>query len=135
MSLVLDTSATLAWLLAEPAAGIDAVLDQVVDHGAVVPSIWRYEVVNALMTSLKRQRIDDAFRGKALDRLADLPIAIDGESTDRAWTTTLMFAASHHLTIYDAAFLELAQRLELPLATLDKRLAQAAHQAGIPLLL
>lgn len=76
MSLVLDTSATLAWLLAEPAAGIDAVLDQVVDHGAVVPSIWRYEVANALMTSLRRQRIDDAFRGKALDRLADLPIAI-----------------------------------------------------------
>jgi predicted nucleic acid-binding protein len=74
------------------------------------------------------------FRDRALIHLARLPIAIDAETDAHAWTTTLQLADSFQLTLYDAAYLELALRLGLPLATLDSALRPAAAALGLTLL-
>jgi len=132
---VIDASLTLSWYFEDertPAA--DAVLDQVSSEGAVVPSLWRLETANGLQVAIRRQRIDTAFRDRALTHLARLPITIDAETDARAWTATLQLADRFQLTIYDAAYLELAQRHTLPLATRDKALREAAAALGLPLL-
>lgn len=135
MSLVLDASLTLSWYFEDertPAA--DALLDRVTNTGAVVPSIWRVETANGFQMALRRQRIDAGFRDRALFELARLPIAVDNETDAYVWTTTLQLADRHQLTVYDAVYLELAKRRELPLATLDGALRSAAASVGLSLL-
>lgn len=135
MSLVLDSSVTLAWFFEdEGSAATDAVLHRVAESGAVVPSLWRLEVANGLQMAIRRNRIDPAFRDASLADLQALMIAIDSETNHHAWTATLHLADLHRLTLYDAAYLELAQRLGLPLATLDQELCAAANALGVTLL-
>ena len=135
MSLVLDGSATVAWLLPdERTAAPQRVLEQVVANGAVVPTLWSLEVGNALTLAIRRKRISKADRADAMTKLSDLPIEIDPETSSHAWTSTLALADRFGLTLYDACYLELAQRRELPLATLDKDLRKAAKALNIPLL-
>lgn len=135
MTLVLDSSATLAWIYADgTTAPIRTVFDQIADQGATVPSLWRLEAANSLTMAVRRKRIDAAFRSAALQDLAVLDIAVDRETDDQAWTDTLQGADSHRLTVYDAAYLESAKRRELPLATLDRDLAAGANQAGVTIL-
>jgi predicted nucleic acid-binding protein len=73
------------------------------------------EVGNALLTAQRRQRITREQRLKALRALADLPIETDPETSERAWREILQLANDHGLTLYDAAYLELAVRFDLPL--------------------
>jgi predicted nucleic acid-binding protein len=135
LSLVLDSSVTLAWHFAdERSEALDAVLTHVAQFGAVVPSLWRLEVANGLQMAVRRKRIDTAFRDASLDALQDLAIKIDSETSQQAWSTTLGLADRYQLTLYDAAYLELAQRLRLPLATLDQALRAAAIAVAVPLL-
>lgn len=135
MSLVLDSSMTLSWLFAdERTAATTAVLERVVEQGAVVPAIWRLEVANALQSSLRRGRIEAGFRDASLRDLAQLDLATDPETNSHAWAATLRLADQFRLTLYDAAYLELAQRRELPLATLDRDLRAAGHALGTVLL-
>jgi predicted nucleic acid-binding protein len=136
VSLILDVSVVLAWLLPDErgAAAVDEVLDRVTQEGAVVPGLWRLEVANALVMAERRVRLTAAQRAAALQVLAALPVAIDGDTAARAWTDTLALADEHRLTLYDAAYLELARRLGLPLATLDRELRAAGTALGIPLL-
>jgi predicted nucleic acid-binding protein len=110
------------------------VLDRVTNTGAVVPSLWRLETANGLQVAIRRKRIDVAFRDLALTHLAHLPITIDPETYAQAWTTTLQLADRFQLTLYDAAYLELAQRRALPLATLDSALRPAAAALRLTLL-
>ncbi len=132
MSLVLDGSAALAWCFDdESTAPVDAIMLKVANEGAVTPSLWRFEVANGLQTAIRRKRIDVAYRDRMLDNLAALNIRIDAESDSYVWSATAQLAAVHGLTVYDAAYLELAQRRRLPLATLDAALARAAEQAGV----
>jgi predicted nucleic acid-binding protein len=135
MSLVLDSSVTLAWLysdeLTEP---VRLVFDRVTSSRAWVPSLWRLEVANALHMAVRRGRIDGAFQDASLADLALLNIAADPDTDSFAWSTTLRLAQSHQLPVYDAAYLELAQRMALPLATLDQDLRNASQTAGIALL-
>ncbi len=134
MSLVLDSSMTLAWLFEdENSDQADTVLQQVTESGATVPSLWRLEVANALQMAVRRGRIDTAFRDASLADLAALAIVIDSETDLQAWRTTLHIADSYKLTLYDAAYLEQAQRLNLPLATLDKALCDATVKMGVAL--
>lgn len=134
MSLVLDASLALAWLFDDECTpAVDAVLVNVVAHGARVPELWRLEVANALQMAVRRKRIDTTFRDQALQRLAALPIAIDPDTNHHAWASTLRLADSFDLTLYDAAYLELAQRYSLPLASLDRELRAAAHVLDLPL--
>jgi predicted nucleic acid-binding protein len=135
VSLVLDASLTMAWYFDdESTAATDALLDRVSDAGAVAPTVWRLEVANAFQTAIRRKRIDAAYRDGALTELALLPITIDADTDTFAWTTTLRLAERFTLTVYDAAYLELAQRRSLPLATLDEPLRAAGHALGVPLL-
>jgi predicted nucleic acid-binding protein len=134
VSLVLDASVALSWCFADEAAEISAAaLDAVAERGAVVPPLWRIEVANALTSALRRKRIDAAFRAASLADLAALPVAIDAEGDSHVWSTTLRLADQHRLTVYDAIYLELAQRRRLPLATLDEALRAAARASGVEL--
>jgi predicted nucleic acid-binding protein len=100
----------------------------------VVPVHWPLEVANALLMAVRRARIDAGFRDAALRDLAALPIVLDPETSSRAWHDTLRLADAHRLTAYDAAYLELAHRRALPLATLDAELRAAARAFGVTLL-
>jgi len=95
MSVVLDSSITVAWYFAdERTAAADAVLSQVTESGAVVPSLWRLEVANALQMSVRRKRIDAAYRDASLEALRALAITIDDETNAQAWSTTLRLSDS-----------------------------------------
>ena len=135
MSLVLDSSVTLAWCFDdERTDATDALLEQVVEAGAEAPSLWPLEILNALAMAERRGRIRSDQRQRLAGFLHDLPVSIDDETASQAWTATSRLAARHQLTIYDASYLELAQRLGLPLATLDKELRAAADVLGVPVL-
>ena len=135
MSLVLDSSATLAWFYSdETTPAIRQVFELLAKSGAWVPSLWRLEVANILEMGIRRGRHDVAFRHATLADLSLLPISLDPETDRRAWDATLQLAHLHRLTLYDAAYLELAQRRALPLATLDSDLRTAAHTEGVTLL-
>lgn len=127
MSLVLDTSATLAWVyLDEASLPVREVFDRVNESGAWVPSLWRMEIANVLEMGVRRSRHDAGFRDATLADLALLPIHLDPDTNEHAWGATVRLAVQHRLTVYDAAYLELALRRGLPLATLDQELRAAA---------
>ena len=135
MSLVLDSSATLAWILAdETAPAIARVFEAVAERGAVVPGLWWLEVANGLTMAVRRQRIDAEFRRAALSDLAVLDISTDPATASQAWADTLRLADRHRLTVYDAAYLELACRRGLPLASLDRELREAGASEGVAVL-
>ncbi len=135
MSLVLDTSVTMAWYFEdESTAATEGVLDRVTETGAVVPTLWRLEVGNTLQMAIRRKRIDAAYRDAVLTELAAMPIAVDPATDVHAWTTALRLSERFDLTLYDAVFLELAQRRALPLATLDRELRAAGSRLGVELL-
>jgi predicted nucleic acid-binding protein len=127
VSLVLDSSATLAWIYAdETTPAIRAVFETIVGAGGWVPALWRLEVANVLEMGVRRGRHDPAFRDATLADLALLPLQLDPETDLHAWGSTARLAARHGLTLYDAAYLELARRRDIPLATLDQALRVAA---------
>ena len=133
--MVIDASLTLAWYFAdERTSETDEVLDRVADGGAVVPGLWRLEVANGFQTAIRRLRIDARYRDASLGELAQLPISIDADTSSHAWTTTLRLSQRFRLSMYDAAYLELAERRGLPLATLDRDLRKAAPALGVALL-
>lgn len=135
MSLVLDSSVTLAWVYsAATTEQISGVFQAVVESGAWVPGVWRLEVANVLEAGVRKGRSKAAFRDAALADLALLPITVDLETDRQAWRATVRLAVRHRLTVYDAAYLELAQRRRLPLATLDGGLRAAAAAEKIDLL-
>ena len=135
MSFVLDASFALSWYFEDERTPVaDALLDRVADQGATVPGLWRLEIANGLRTAIRHNRIDHGFRDRAIAQLTRLPITVDPDTDRYAWTTTLQLADRFVLTPYDAAYVELAQRLVLPLATLDDPLRAAATALGVALL-
>ncbi len=135
MSLVLDSSVALAWVYsAETTEEISVVFARVVESGAWVPALWRLEVANVLEMGVRKGRSGATFRDEALADLALLPITVDPETDRQAWAATAKLAARHRLTLYDAAYLELARRRCLPLATLDRELRAAATAEDVALL-
>ena len=132
MRLVLDGSATLAFIYSdETTEPIRRVFDAVANEGAMVPALWRLEVANSLTVAVRRGRIDADFRRAALVDLALLDITTDDQTGVHAWGETLNMADRFQLTVYDAAYLELAHRRTLPLATLDSELRTAAQALGL----
>lgn len=135
MSLVLDSSVALAWIYGDEMTGaVGHVLASVEEDGAVVPSLWRLEIANSLLMAVRRGRISAKFRAEMLANLALLDIATDPYSDAFAWNTGLDLADRFRLTAYDAAYLELARRRALPLASLDKELRTAGRALGLTLL-
>ena len=126
---------TLAWIYSdETTQAIRQVFDAVAETGATVPTLWRLEVANGLTVAVRRRRIDADFRSAALADLALLDITTDPHTDSLAWGETLALADRFRLTVYDAAYLELAQRRTLPLATLDEELGAATCALGLRVL-
>jgi predicted nucleic acid-binding protein len=135
MSLVLDTSITLAWVYSdETTEPVRQVFNLLSQNGAWVPGLWRLEVANVLEMGVRRKRHDAKFHDSTLADLAQLPIQVDTETDKQAWSASLRLAERHHLTLYEAAYLELALRRNLPLATLDEEIHRAARNEKVRLL-
>jgi predicted nucleic acid-binding protein len=132
VSFVLDTSVALAWCFEdEQTPVVMDLLDRVTETGATAPALWPLEALNGLLMAERRKRIDSALRGRLMAFLRDLPIILDLDTADRAWTETVGLAERFKLTVYDAAYLEVAWRRRLPIASLDKPLRTAAAEIGI----
>jgi predicted nucleic acid-binding protein len=135
VSLVLDSSITVAWLYREEATkSVDEVFENLIEASAWVPALWHLEVANVLQIGIRRNRHSADFRDRVLSDLSDFPVHVDPETHRQAWGATSRLAERHHLTLYDAAYLELALRRGLPLATLDDDLRAAAASEGVQLL-
>jgi len=135
MSFVIDSSVTMTWCFEDEATPqTDHLLRRLTDEGAHVPALWPLEVLNVLMMAERRGRISPTQRHDRQILLRSLPVTVDTETAGQAWTITNQLAERHGITLYDAAYLELAGRLGLPLATLDAELRQAATTSGVPLL-
>ncbi len=135
-AVVVDASVALAWCFEDEASpATDAVLDQVKDEGAIVPSLWHLELGNILLLAERRGRTIQGGIVTRLELMGQLPIAIDAETTGRAWREILTLARAERLTTYDAAYLELAVRRSLPLATKDEALLGAARRIGVAVVL
>jgi predicted nucleic acid-binding protein len=129
---VLDGSVTMVWGFEdEDDEYAAAILEKMPDLQAFVPSIWPLEVANALIMGERRGRTTPADAARFLAILGTFPINVDDETATRAWADTMHLARAHSLSAYDAAYLELAIRLGLPLATLDDRLKAAATAVGV----
>lgn len=129
MDLVVDCSICLPWVF-DDENGEDAqrVLDLLASGTAVVPPLWNLEIVNGLLMATRKGRITPDEALKAVSLFDDLPIEIDDGVVSRR--SLLILATQYSLTAYDAVYLELALRTQLPLATQDRQLAEAAQQAG-----
>lgn len=131
---VLDGSVTMAWYFKDEMNGYaNAVRDSLEQRQAIVPSLWALEVANTVVMGERRNRSTPAQAAIWLSLLSALPIVVDAETSARAWGDTLSVARAHSLSAYDAAYLELAMRRGLSLATLDERLINAAKSLGVSL--
>ena len=131
---VLDGSVTMAWYFGDESTSYaESVLSALESARALVPSLWSLEVANTVLVGERRKRSTEAQAAAWLGILESLPIEVDGETTSHAWSSTLALARSQNLSAYDAAYLELAMRRGLPLASLDKQLKVAATAVGVPL--
>ena len=134
MSLVIDCSIAVAWLMPDEAASVaDAAIRQVIADGAVIPALFLLEVANVLQVNARRKRISQAAVWFGLADIRRLDLRQDPEASGTALREIVTLSERHELTTYDASYLELAIRLGMPLATLDVPLANAARAAGVPL--
>ena len=126
---------TLAWLFDdEKTERAESVFDQVVAEGAVVPALWWLEIASAVRKGARRGRFDEAYVDGSLASLSELFITTDDQTARRAWSDTMSLSRTEDLTPYDACYLELAIRQNLPLATGDAALATAARNRGVAVL-
>jgi predicted nucleic acid-binding protein len=132
---VADASVAVAWVHpAQGSAATAAMLDALADGARLeVPALWTLEVANALTVLARRRKLTGEERQTALGWLRGLPLAIDHEGSALAFTRLAEIADAYGLSIYDATYLELAQRRQLPLACLDGAFRIAAGRAGVAL--
>ena len=132
MAFVLDCSVTMSWVFPDEATEeTDRLRDSLLAGRAFVPAIWPIEAGNVLRVATSRGRISTDDWARIRTNLEALPIEIDPVSTSRIWGSILELAHERRLSVYDAMYLELAVRMRLPLATLDRALADAGIAAGV----
>mgnify|MGYP001617610681 CR=1 FL=1 len=133
--LVLDASVAVSWCFAdEETPYTEWVLKQMAEGAeAVVPSLWPFETVNALLQAERRKRLTTAQATVFLKQLESFNIVVDSASLSRVFDWIFLEARQQNLTAYDAAYLELSLRRGLPLATLDDNLKKAAKDLGVPI--
>lgn len=136
MGFVADASATLPWCFEDEATvETEALLERLRGgEPAVVPAHWPAEIMNGLIMAGRRGRIDPERITRFARDLEALPIRIEPPLAPAVWGAVIRIATSYQLTVYDAAYLELAKRTRLPLASLDGDLRKAALAAGVILL-
>jgi predicted nucleic acid-binding protein len=132
---VVDASITLAWCFTDESSQYaDEVLGRLGEDEAVAPAIWLLEVANGLLTAVRRGRLEAAELPRLSDLLAALPVHVETVLLSDALGRVLDAARTLELTAYDAAYLDLAARRGVPLATLDERLQIACRAADVELL-
>lgn len=130
---VVDASIAVAWVHPEQRTAATEAMLEAVNRGTGVhaPSIWPIEVSNALLVLSRRRKLLEGNRKAGLDRLSALQVAIDHDGVAMAWDKLSELAVTHNLSVYDAAYIELALRLGLKLASKDEALARAAESMGV----
>ena len=129
MAFVPDASVAAAWVLPdEEAALADLALDRLGAETAKAPEVFWHELRNLLLTAERRGRIDERHADASMARLRRLPIVCPGDTDDRE---VMALARTHRLTAYDASYLALAIREGCALASLDRRLNEAAAAEGV----
>ena len=132
---VVDASTMGPVMLSDEAERLlPGLMEILIEADALVPQHWRLEVANMCRVALRQKRLTEAQLDRALLEAARFPVTVDQETQLHAWSRTTMLAAKHDLTVYDAAYLELALRAAVPLATLDGPLARAAVAENHPVL-
>src|SRR2546430_3683643 len=127
MQWVFDASVAMTWCFDdEKTPQTDALLERLKFEPAVVPQLWPLEVANVLVLAARKGRITQDKCARLLDVLGALPVFVDSQTVARAFTNIVEVAVAHRLTAYDASYLDLARRLNLPLATLDAELRAAS---------
>ena len=132
---VLDSSIALSWCFDnESSDAAYRLLDRIRAEPAAVPNLWHVEVANVLALAERRRRITLAESAEFISLLESLQISVDDETSSRAFNRVLDVAREERLTAYDAAYLELAMRLGVPLASKDGDLCDAADRVGVTVL-
>lgn len=132
MAFVLDASVTVVWGLEDEDDAIaDLAWARLEAGSAVAPSVWWFEVRNVLLINERRGRISERDAATFLRALSKMNVEVDHAPTE---VVVLSLARRHRLTVYDSAYLELALRRAIPLATRDKQLAAAAEREGVRLI-
>jgi len=135
MAFVLDASMALAWCFPDESSHhAVSILHRFTEETAIVPPIWPLEVANALVVGMRRGRINEEQLALVAQLLKELPIEIESALVARTFDGVIRMAVTQTLTVYDASYLELAQRLKCPLATADAKLAIAAKTCAIELI-
>ena len=132
-ALVLDASAAIAWASPDETAP-PALAQAITTQALAAPSLWPFEVYNVLLMLLRKGRLDDEAYAASHAALSALRVELEATSAERVVNAVSLLAQSHGLTLYDAAYLELAKRRRLPLATLDNDLIKAAKKEKVKLL-
>jgi predicted nucleic acid-binding protein len=134
MPFVLDASLALAWYFEDEVSEYaDLVLERLREDSALVPSLWPLEIANGLISAERRGRIFPAGVARAAELVLELPISVQEVPPGLALGAVIDIARSQVLSAYDAAYLELAMREGVPLATRDDNLRAAAARVGVPL--
>lgn len=132
---VVDASVVLAFLIDRPGEPLlDRLLPLLIEHGAAAPAIWHWEVTNAMLRNERAGKLRAATLPDALATLAEIPMEVEVEDAQDATQRLLPLARAARLSLFDTAYLDLAERTGLPLATLDGGLAAAAARRGVGLL-
>jgi predicted nucleic acid-binding protein len=135
MAFVIDASIALAWCFEDEASPLaDGILSRLESEEAVAPSIWPLEIANGLRSAERRGRIDERELSGVVRLMAALPVEVVQTTLDQALGDVLSLARAAGLSTYDAAYLDLALRRGLPLATADEYLARAAEASGVDLI-
>jgi predicted nucleic acid-binding protein len=130
---VIDSSFALAWVLPlESSAETERFLKKIGPETPLwVPALWWYEIANALLTAERRGRISESDSLGALELYRSMRLSTDSAGGPETLWRFRSLGREHGLSAYDAAYLELAARRQLPLASFDKALVQAARKAGV----
>jgi predicted nucleic acid-binding protein len=132
---VIDSSVALTWLFKDEATmRTNELLERLNSDSAVVPAWWYVELTNVIALAERKGRITPAQTATFIEELSKFDIDIDAEAPGRAFTHLLSLCRAYHLTSYDAIYLDLAMRRQLPLATLDEPLRKAAKKVGVKVL-
>ena len=136
---ILDNSVAMRWLLASNKASdqryAESVLRSLANAEAIVPNLWHLEAANVLLSTASRKDIEASEVARFTVQLENLPISVDTLTANQVFGHTIPLGRAYRLSSYDAAYLELALRESLPLATLDKNLLRAAGRSDVEIYL
>ena len=132
---VVDNSVVMSWCFKdETNSYADAVLDKLSESTAIAPSIWPLEVVNVLLVAERRKRLKQVDSVRFITLLSQLPIVVEDKGSEKVMNDLLALGRTSRLSSYDASYLDLAMRKDCPIATIDKKLMEAAKEVSVTIL-